>query len=84
MLPSVDEIQPVFRFLHALTDLIRTAGGIGVCTIAPETQEERVLGSVSQPFDGRLEIRRSDDGAGDLRLVGFRDHDEDWRHFDPV
>jgi hypothetical protein len=81
ILPYVDEIQPVFRFLHTLTGRIRTADGLGVCTIDPETQDDRVLGSVSQPFDGRLELRRVD-GEAELRLVGLRDHDDDWRPYD--
>ncbi len=84
ILPYVDEIQPVFRFLHTLTGRIRTADGLGVCTIDPETQDERVIGSVSQPFDGRLEVRRPDDGPAELRLVGLRDHDEGWRPYDPA
>lgn len=84
ILPYVDEIQPVFRFLHTLTGRIRTADGLGVCTIDPDTQDDRVLNSVSQPFDGRLEFRPPEDGGPELRLVGVRGHDEDWRPYDPA
>jgi hypothetical protein len=84
ILPYVEEIQPVYRFLHSITGRIRSAGGFGAVAMDPNTQDERVLGSLAQPFDGQLELRRDeDDGPCEIRLRGLPDHDTDWRSYDP-
>lgn len=84
ILPYVDEIQPVYRFLHTITGRIRAADGLGICALDPDTQDERIVGSIAQPFDGRLELRRDDAGASEIRLQGLPGHDEGWRAYDPT
>lgn len=84
ILPYVDEIQPVYRFLHTVTGRIRAAGGLGICALDPETQDERVVGSVAQPFDGRLDLRRDENGGREIRLQGLPGHDSDWRAYEPA
>ncbi len=85
ILPYVDEIQPVYRFLHSVTGRIRSAGGFGAVAMDPKTQDERVLGSLAQPFDGQLELRRNEDvGTCEIRLRGLPGHENDWRPYDPT
>lgn len=85
VLPYVDEIQPVYRFLHTITGRIRSADGLGVCAMDPQTQDARVLGSLAQPFDGQLEYRRDEaEGTSEIRLRGLPDHDTDWRPYTPA
>lgn len=84
ILPYVDEIQPVYRFLHTVTGRIRAADGLGICALDPETQDERVVGSVAQPFDGRLDLRQDETGDREIRLQGLPGHDSDWRAYEPA
>lgn len=82
ILPYLDEIQPVYRFLHTVTGRIRAADGMGICVLDPDTQDDRIVGSIAQPFDGRLELRR-ENGACEIRLQGLPGHDGDWRGYEP-
>lgn len=83
ILPFVEDIQPVYRFLHSITGRIRSADGLGVCAMDPQTQDTRVLGSLAQAFDGQLELRQDEEGgACELRVRGLPDHDSDWREVD--
>jgi KaiC/GvpD/RAD55 family RecA-like ATPase len=78
LLMYADEIQPVFRFLHTLTGRVRTAEGIAVCVVDPSSVDERTLSSITQPFDGRVDLREAD-GATELRVRGLADQDSEWR-----
>jgi len=82
ILPYVDDIKPVYRFLHTLTGRVTSADGFGVCALDPRTQDERVLGSLTQPFDGRVELRREGDGC-EIRVRGLSGHHDDWRGYEP-
>ncbi|MBX0325371.1 hypothetical protein EGH21_20295 [Halomicroarcula sp. F13] len=72
-----DDVRPVFRFVNTVTSRIRTADGLGVCAIDPDAHEDRVLGSIAQSFDGRVEVRDTDDGV-EIRVRGLPDQPREW------
>jgi len=74
----VDDIQPLYRFLHTLTGRIRRADGLGVCAVDPETQEEMTLSALSQPFDAEVQLRKRD-GSHQLRVRGLPDQPAGWQ-----
>lgn len=76
-----ESIQPLYRFLHTLTGRIRTADGLGVSAIDPETQDDRTLRTLTQPFDARIELRETDSGH-ELRCRGLSDQPDGWQPFE--
>jgi KaiC/GvpD/RAD55 family RecA-like ATPase len=78
LLMYADEIQPVYRFLHTLTGRVRTADGFGVCVIDPTSVDDRTLSSITQTFDGRVDLRETE-GGKELRVRGLAGQSSDWR-----
>ncbi|WP_276272886.1 DUF7504 family protein [Haloarcula litorea] len=76
-----DEVRPVFRFVNTVTSRVRTADGLGLCAIDPEAHDDRVVGSVTQPFDGRIEVREGETGP-ELRVQGLEDQPTTWTSAD--
>jgi hypothetical protein len=75
------EIQPLYRFLHTMTGRIRTADGLGVSAIDPESQDEKTFRTLTQPFDAQIELRDRD-GEQQLRCRGLPDQPEGWLSID--
>lgn len=73
--------KPVYRFVHTLTGRIRTADGLGVCAIDPDTVESRTLSSLEQAFDGRIDLRRDGDEVA-IRIQGLADQPDGWQPLD--
>jgi hypothetical protein len=71
-------VKPVYRFLHTLTGRIRTADGLGVCAMDPNTVETETLSSLAQAFDGRVELRAAD-GETAVRVRGLPDQPDGWQ-----
>jgi hypothetical protein len=71
-------VKPVYRFLHTLTGRIRSADGLGVCAIDPDTVDTQTLSSLAQAFDGRVELR-NEDGETALRVRGLADQPDGWQ-----
>lgn len=80
LLMFVDEVQPLYRFLHTVTGRIRSAGGLGVAAIDPETQDETTIRTLSQPFDGEIRLRETD--AHEVRIRGLDGQPEGWQPID--
>jgi len=72
-----DDVRPVFRFINTVTSRIRTADGLGICAIDPSAHEEQVIGSIAQPFDGRIDVRERDSSL-ELRVMGLPDQPSEW------
>ncbi len=79
LLMYAEELQPVYRFLHTITGRIRSADGLATCVVDPSAQDERTISSVTQAFDGRVDVRRRDDGVHQLRVQGLSDQPEGWQ-----
>jgi hypothetical protein len=76
-----EEMQPLYRFLHTLTGRIKQADGLGVSAIDPEAQDERTFRSITQAFDGEVQLRERD-GTPEMRVRGLDDQPEGWQSFD--
>jgi len=72
-----EDVRPVFRFVNTVTSRIRTADGLGVCAIDPSAHDERVINSIAQPFDARVDVREVD-GTIQLRVRGLSDQPSEW------
>lgn len=83
LLMYVDDFRPIYRFLHTMTGRIQTADGVGVFALDPETEDDSTIRSLSQPFDGRIDVRISDDGQYKLEVTGLEDQPEGWQSFTP-
>ena len=71
------DVRPVFRFVNTVTSRIRMADGLGVCAIDPSAHDDRVVSSIAPPFDGRIDVRETDDGI-ELRVTGLREQPTEW------
>jgi len=74
------EMQPLYRFLHTFTGRIRQAGGLGVSAIDPEAQDEKTFRSLTQPFDGEVQLRERG-GTHEIRIRGLDDQPDGWQPF---
>ncbi|RXK51999.1 DUF7504 family protein [Halorientalis pallida] len=81
LLMYAEEFQPVYRFLHTITGRVRSADGLATCLIDPSAQDEQTISSVEQTFDGRVDVRRTDDGDYRLRVRGLPDQPDGWQEF---
>lgn len=61
-------VDRVFRFLHVLVGRVRALDGVVVAAV--ETDEPGGVGVLAQPFDGRLDVRETDDGGREVRGRG--------------
>ncbi|SEO42501.1 RecA-superfamily ATPase, KaiC/GvpD/RAD55 family [Halorientalis persicus] len=81
LLMYAEELQPVYRFLHTITGRVRSAEGLSTCVIDPTAQDEQTISSVEQTFDGRVDVRQTDDGGDQLRVRGLPDQPDGWQPF---
>ena len=72
------ELQRLFRFLHVFTSQIQSRNWLGLFAIDPDSHEEQVINTVSQLFDGMLQIRVPDSGGREVRARGFTESPTDW------
>lgn len=78
LLLYVEDFRPVYRFLHTLTGRVSTANGLGIFALDPETQDEQTVKTVGQAFDGRIDVRRTDEEY-ELRSRGLDDQPDGWQ-----
>ncbi|MDS0259436.1 hypothetical protein NDI56_08530 [Haloarcula sp. S1CR25-12] len=71
-----DNVRPVFRFVNTVTSRIRTADGLGICALDPSAHDDRVVNSIAQPFDARIDVREAD--GLELRVTGLADQPDEW------
>ena len=72
------DLQRLFRFLHVFTSQIQSRDWLGLFAIDPESHDEQVVNTISQLFDGMIEIRLPEDGGRQIRARGFTDSPTDW------
>lgn len=76
------DLRKLFQFTQTFSGRIDSAGGLGVFSIDPTTQDDRTVNTLGQAADGRIEVREADgESDGELRVRGFRDRSTDWRPF---
>ncbi|WP_135828024.1 DUF7504 family protein [Halorussus halobius] len=74
------EFRTVSRFVHTIGGRIDAADGLGVFLIDPATQDERVVSTIAQFCDARVDVR-DEDGTTELRVRGLDDHPREWVGF---
>ena len=72
------DIERLFRFLHVFTSQIQSQGWLGVFSVDPESHDDQTMNTISQLFDGVLDLRVSDDGEREVRVRGISDTPTDW------
>lgn len=73
------ELPTVFRFLHVFTGRVSTANGVGIYLIDPTSHDEQTTQTLSQLFDGRIDVRAED--GRELRVRGLPDQPDGWQPF---
>ncbi|WP_276259422.1 RAD55 family ATPase [Haloglomus litoreum] len=81
---SFGDVQRTSRFVHTLAGRNASIGGLGVFLLDPETQDERTVRTIAHFCDGRIQVRRGEDGdaGAELRVQGIAGPRE-WTPFDP-
>ncbi|MFB6071464.1 MAG: RAD55 family ATPase [Halobacterium sp.] len=72
------DIERLFRFLHVFTSQIQSQGWLGVFSVDPESHDEQTINTISQLFDGVLELRVTDGGDREARVRGVTDSPTGW------
>jgi len=76
------DLETVFRFLHVFSGRVATADGLGVYVIDPSSHDQQTTQTLSQLFDGRVEVREDEaDGERQLRVRGLADQPREWTAF---
>jgi len=78
MLTYTDK-QTVFKFCHVLSSRLDTAGYIGVFTIDSGAHDEQTIQVIKQAFDGLIEIRDSEGGGRESRVLGLSGEPTNWK-----
>lgn len=72
------DLQRLFRFLHVFTSQIQSRNWFGLFSIDPDSHDPQVVNTLSQLFDGIIEIRLTDDGDREARVRGLESSPTDW------
>jgi KaiC/GvpD/RAD55 family RecA-like ATPase len=72
------DIERLFRFLHVFTSQIQTQNWLGVFSVDPESHDDQTMNTISQLFDGVVDLRITDDGKREVRVRGITDTPTDW------
>jgi KaiC/GvpD/RAD55 family RecA-like ATPase len=73
--------RTLFRFVHVLTGRVSGMDGLGVYLLDSSGTDERVVSTISQLCDARVDVRVSDDGRDELRTRGLDDAPRQWTPF---
>jgi len=72
------DLQRLFRFLHVFTSQIQSRDWLGLFAIDPDSHDQQEVNTISQLFDGIIEIRLADGGGREARARGVTDTPTDW------
>lgn len=75
------DLQRLFRFLHVFTSQIQSRDWLGLFAIDPDSHDQQEVNTISQLFDGMIEIRLTDDGR-EARVRGVTDAPTGWVELD--
>jgi len=74
------DARTLFRFLHVLTGRVSEMDGLGVYLLDAAAADERVVSTLGQLCDGRIDVREAG-GDGELRTRGLADQPREWTPF---
>jgi archaellum biogenesis ATPase FlaH len=72
------DLQRLFRFLHVFTSQIQSRDWVGLFSIDPDSHDAQVVNTISQLFDGVIEVRLTDDGTREARVRGLDSSSTAW------
>lgn len=75
------DAQRAFNFLHTVTGRVAAADYLGVATVDPSTHAPEELSTITSLFDTMVELRETDDGSREVRVVGHPDSPRTWQPF---
>lgn len=70
--------ERVFEFTHVISGRISAAGYLGIWTLNTDTHEATTVNTLRGRFEYVAEIRETEEGAREMRVLGG---DEDWRQW---
>lgn len=73
------DLQRLFRFLHVFTSQIQSRDWFGLFSVDPDSHDPQVVNTISQLFDGVIQIRLPDDGGREIRVRGLDNSPTDWQ-----
>jgi hypothetical protein len=79
--------RTVFSFCRTLTGRLDRTGAVGLFTLNRPAHDAATLNLIGRAFDGRIEVRRADDGAAtghEVRVLGLDALDEDPTPWTPL
>lgn len=79
---TFSDLETVSRFVHTLVGRIGQVDGLGILLIDPSNHDERVVSTLSQFCDGRIDVRTDEDGKMELRARGLADQPTGWQPFE--
>lgn len=71
------DLRTMSRFIHTVGGRISATDGLGVFFTDPTTQDDRVVNTITQLCDGRIDVRERD-GTSELRIRGLSDQSTKW------
>lgn len=75
------ELDTVFKFLHIYTQRIADTGGLGIFTVENDAHDSQTLSTITSEFDGVIELRESESGAREMRILGMADAARTWHPY---
>lgn len=78
---SFAETRDAARLVHSLAGRVSSVDGFGAFLVDPSTLDDREVNTIARFCDGRVEVRRTDEG-NELRVSGLAGRDGDWRSFE--
>lgn len=75
------DLDTVFKFLHVYTRRINDTGGLGVFTVDNAAHDQQTISTITNEFDGVIELRESESGSREMRILGMSDAARTWHPF---
>lgn len=75
------ELETVFKFLHIYTRRIDDTGGLGVFTVDNAAHDQQTISTITNEFNGVIELRETESGAREMRILGMADASRTWQPF---
>lgn len=75
------ELDTVFKFLHIYTRRINDTGGLGIFTVDNAAHDQQTISTITNEFDGVIELRESESGAREMRILGMADAARTWHPY---
>lgn len=72
------DLQRLFRFLHVFTSQIQSHDWLGLFAIDPDSHDAQQVNTISQLFDGIIEIRLDEGGGREVRVRGVTTSPTAW------